>query len=264
MNENTNSKKYWDDYVDYFENKCREAENNTSKDRTSGLEEMEFYLKLLNLGNGGNFLDYGCGFGRVFPVYKSIVKSEKGYIGIDVSKRTLELAEKTYSDLQIGSNLFEYDGISIPFDDNYFQSVFCCGVFDVTVQEKALSEMLRVLNCNGKLYISGKNDTYNEDDEDALIAEVNARRKSFPNSFTDVKKLREEIIGRGYILEKEMYYCYRRDYADNIFKEQIPEKFYQWAWVIEKGKETKKELFDKFSSNYSKTFCEIDRKRENK
>ena len=260
MNENTNNKQYWDDYVDYFENKVKEAEDESSKDRTSGLEEMKFYLSLLDLNAKDKFLDYGCGFGRVFSVYKDIVNSSIGYYGIDVSKRTLELAEQTHKELILNENLFEYDGMKIPFENNYFQSIFCCGVFDVTVQEEAISEMLRVLSPNGKLYISGKNDNYNEDDENAFVAEVNARKKNFPNFFTDVHKLRQEVLNRGYVLEKEMYYCYRKDYAVNKFEEVIPDKFYQWAWIIKKTETCEEKCFEKFSSDFSKTYYKLDKR----
>ena len=48
--DNTNNKKYWDDYVTYWENKVKEANNKKSvKDRTNDDVILETYYKKLNV-----------------------------------------------------------------------------------------------------------------------------------------------------------------------------------------------------------------------
>ena len=45
--------------------------------------------------------------------------------------------------------------------------------------------MIRVTELGGRILITGKNDKYYADDEQAYIAEEAARKKGHPNYFTD-------------------------------------------------------------------------------
>lgn len=104
--------------------------------------------------------------------------------------------------LCVGRNLLTYDGVMPPlFEDESFDVIVCMGVFDCCDQEVTLKELLRVLKVNGKLLTSGKNKNYFGNDNPAWIAEVNARKKGQPNSFTDVRNILEQLSAIGNKLE---------------------------------------------------------------
>ena len=90
----------------------------------------------------GKLLDFGCGS----KPYRSLFNVEE-YIGLDFEKTGHD-----HSNEQI--DVF-YDGKTIPFNDEYFDSVLCSEVaehlFDLPA---ALSEMNRVLKSGGKLLLT--------------------------------------------------------------------------------------------------------------
>ncbi len=255
MTDNTNNKEFWNEYVKYFENKIEEANNDTdAKDKTASDKVYSEYYKKLAVGSEEKLLDFGCGFGRLYPIYKEYTGMCNGYYGIDVSERELELAEKKYTDLKIGKSLFEYDGMSIPFQDDYFDKIICWGVFDACYQEMVIRELLRVLKLNGLLLITGKNNNYFDDDEAAVIAEVNARKKGHPNYFTDVDCLVRQLLEHNASLVEEYYFLRRGDSPKNQAVYKMPEKFYEWTFLIEKTEGYKDFEYQKFSNKFSKHF----------
>jgi len=126
MLDNTNNKAFWNNYVTYWENRVKETnEGKEVKDRTSDDSVLESYFKQLKVENTDKFLDYGCGSGRLYPIYeKHISEGINNYIGLDISKVCLEHAAEKYKGLKIGDNLKEFDGIDIPFSDNVFDKIF--------------------------------------------------------------------------------------------------------------------------------------------
>ena len=85
--DNTNSKQYWNDYVAYWEDRVKEANDGKEiRDKTSDDAILEQYFKKLQVKPGEQFLDYGCGSGRLYPIYKRSMggTEEKRYFGIDV------------------------------------------------------------------------------------------------------------------------------------------------------------------------------------
>lgn len=253
--DNTNNKKFWDDYVLYWEGKVDEANASSgAKDKTIDNNILKIYLDKLDVKNGDNFLDYGCGSGRLYAVYKNIVETDN-YYGIDISRVSLQHAEYKNADLQLGRNLYEFDGENIPFQDNYFDKIMCFCVFDACKQETVIRQLLRVLKCgDGKLVISGKNNKYFSDDEAASIAEVNARKKAHPNYFTDVPYFKEELLRHNAHILEEYYFLRRGDFPNNRFVLSMPEIFYEWVLVINKDRDYIDTEYNKFSSMYSKVF----------
>lgn len=57
--------------------------------------------------------------------------------------------------------------------------------------------------------LTGKNINYCDDDIEAYVAEVNARKKKHPNSFTDILKLEELLKIRGFSLKGHWHSVYR-------------------------------------------------------
>ena len=144
---NVNSKEYWNDYVSYWENKVETANTNkNAKDKTCDNDILKTYFRKLNVKDTEKILDYGCGSGRLYSIYKSMLSAETdNYFGIDVSRVCLEHAQMKNPGLEIDRNLWEFDGLNIPFGDNTFDKIICFGVFDVCNQETVIREMLRTL-----------------------------------------------------------------------------------------------------------------------
>lgn len=165
----------------------------------------------------------------MYPIYKKRTNNiiNRGYYGLDISERELKIAEGNHSDLKIGKSLFEFDGLHIPFDDAFFDKIICFGVFDACDQEKIIKELFRVLKTNGVLFISGKNNNYFEDDKAAIVAEVNARKKGFPNHFTDVHNFTQQLLEHNVKLLNTFYFLRRCGFLLDQAVLEMPEIFYE-------------------------------------
>lgn len=252
--DNTNNKQYWNEYVSYWENKVREAnECETAKDKTMDDLMLETYFKKLRVLSSEKVLDYGCGSGRLYGVWKKHchVGGREQYYGIDISGVCLEHAQKEYPDLEMGKNLKEFDGLHIPFGENTFEKVICFGVFDACSQELVIRELFRVLKPGGVLLLTGKNNHYLSDDKEALIAEINARKKGHPNYFTDVHSLYKSLLEHGVKIEEEYYFLKRGDFPRNLHILEMPDIFYEWALLLRKSEQYRDYEYPKFSEAFS-------------
>ena len=96
-------------------------------------------------------LDLGCGNGRLFELFRD---KEVDYIGIDNSKKLIEVAKKKYPDgkFQVA------DALNLPFPDNYFDKIFCIAVLHHIPSEgfrlQFLKETKRVLRPEGLLIVT--------------------------------------------------------------------------------------------------------------
>ncbi|MCI9033389.1 MAG: class I SAM-dependent methyltransferase [Lachnospiraceae bacterium] len=252
--DNTNNKAYWNNYVTYWENRVKETNEGKEKmDPTSDDVILETYYNKLKVEKGDFFLDYGCGSGRLFTIYSKEFGIDNNYFGIDVSGICLEHAQKISRGLEIGKNLKEFDGIHIPFDDDFFDKIICFGVFDVCNQEKVIRELFRVLKVGGVLLITGKNNLYFEDDVAASMAEINARKKEHPNYFTDVHNFTIQLQHHNVKLLETYYFLRRGDFPRNqaVIGGILPDIFYEWAYLMEKTEKYKDSGYKKFSDKYS-------------
>lgn len=153
-----------------------------------------------------------------------------------------------------GDKLKETDGITIPWKDNMFDKAICYGVFDACDQEKTLAELMRVLKQGGQLYITGKNYNYCDDDNEAYVAEVNARKKGHPNSFTNLKEMISQLQNQGAIIRQKFLFERRGDAVnDRVADICLEDKFYEWQIIVEKAADNMF-VFEKFSDLYSDTF----------
>ena len=90
----------------------------------------------------GVMLDFGCGN----KPYKNLFKVDK-YIGLDI--------EKSGHDHKNEKIDFYYDGKKIPFQDNYFDSIFSSEVFEhIPNINEILNELNRVLKKDGRILIT--------------------------------------------------------------------------------------------------------------
>lgn len=250
--DNTNNKLYWNKYVSYWENKVKEANSDeNAKDKTSDDLLLEEYYKKLNVKSSDKVLDYGCGFGRLYPIFLSDGGMKQNYFGIDISGISLEHAAGRFKELILNENLKEFDGMTIPFSNNCFDKIICIGVFDACNQEVVIGELLRVLKPEGILLLTGKNNNYCKDDEAAAIAEVNARKKGHPNYFTDVHSLMEQLEDNDVEIVDSYFFLRRGDFPANNFVKVIPDVFYEFALILKKGSNTKEKVYMPFSHMYS-------------
>lgn len=252
-------KSYWNEkYVQYWKAVTEEANDKSSSEshvkklhsgdsKTAGEEVVFHTLDTMQYQEGEKLLDYGCGFGRLYPFFCS---KRIDYYGIDISEAMIEECKKKFPD---NSSRFSVaEGEMLPFPDSEFSKIVCYGVFDACYQEQALAEMFRVLKSGGELLITGKNTNYFEDDEQAYIAEEAARAKGHPNYFTDCKRMIGFIDSAGSSVVSKRFFLYRGDTGKEKFVELMPEQFYEWQLVVRKNSEMKQ--FQKFSDAYSETW----------
>jgi len=251
--DNTNNKEYWNNYVSYWENKVKEANvNRNAKDKTNDDVILETYFRKLNVKSTDIMLDYGCGSGRLYSIYKKMINdTADNYFGIDISGICLNHAQRENEGLEMDKNLKEFDGIHIPFDNNTFDKIICFGVFDACNQEMVIRELFRVLKTGGNLLLTGKNNRYYANDKEAAIAEINARKKGHPNYFTDVRNLKEQLLKHNVKMIENYYFLRRGDFPQNQVVYEMPEIFYEWAFLLEKLHQYKDYEYSKFSDSFS-------------
>lgn len=100
-------------------------------------------------------LDFGCGDGVVCQYFLSLFENIE-YYGIDISKRSIEVAKQKYSKMT-NVHFSLYDGEKIPFEDNTFDILIVACVFHHIhgddIRSNILNECVRVKKEKGKMYI---------------------------------------------------------------------------------------------------------------
>jgi SAM-dependent methyltransferase len=99
-------------------------------------QEVDFLLDLLDLEEGARVLDVGCGPGR-----HAVPLAESGLqvVGVDVSRRFLDIAAETARAAGVSMSLFEVDARGMPFDDEFDAAISICqGAFGVMGKDDAL------------------------------------------------------------------------------------------------------------------------------
>jgi len=98
---------------------------------------------------GEKILDLGCGNGRLFEI-----KNDAEYFGADVSSKMIEIAKKNYPQ----GKFFLTSPLSLPFQDHFFDKVFCLSVFhhipSFKYRMQFLKEIKRVLKKDGTLILT--------------------------------------------------------------------------------------------------------------
>lgn len=258
-----NRKEYWNkDYFEYWKKRVEESNNTTQnksnivKNDTKASSDDNYLeaIDLVQIKPNDVVLEMGCGFGRSLPFLHN---RSKNLYAVDISEAMIEAAKENYTHLE-GINFFVTESENTPFENNFFDVIVCYASFDAMYQEKAIKEFNRILKPNGKLLFTGKNDNYHDDDQLAIVAEVNARKKGHPNHFTDLKWFTENIEKTGFKVIQQRFFERRGDISENKYQTNMPSKFYEYLMLIEK---TRSQLNEDliFANKYSKTF-----KRNNK
>lgn len=114
---------------------------------------LKYFLALVE--KKGVVLDAGCGTGRHFALLSR--KSDK-VIGIDSSKKMIEVAEKKIIDLNLENvQATAADFTSLPFKNESFDYVFYLASIHhlpKSEQQKAFNEMHRVLKKDGLAFVT--------------------------------------------------------------------------------------------------------------
>jgi len=134
-------------------NEVRESYDKIAEDfsRTRNFfwEEFKPLAKYANIGD--RILDLGCGNGRLLDLLRG---KPIEYFGIDISKNLINIARQRYPNQEF--NVF--DGLKIPFDDNYFDKIFCIAVLHHIpgrqLRNEFLQETKRALQPDGKLILT--------------------------------------------------------------------------------------------------------------
>ena len=91
-------------------------------------------------------LDLGCGEGNSVDFFRS-VKADIQWVGLDVDISP-EVEKRTRADAEFKT----FDGIHIPFEDNYFDLIYCNQVMEhVRFPEELMNNICRVLKPKGYL-----------------------------------------------------------------------------------------------------------------
>jgi len=202
----------------------------------------------MDIKKSDKVLDLGCGDGRNF---NEINKYSNLVYGIDIDISMIEDASKyKYQSLHAAK------AEETNFPSEFFDKIMALGVFDVVEQELGVIELNRILKIGGVCGFTGKNSNYFDDDIKAFIAERNAKLKHFPNHFTDIKKLIEEISEYGFKVLK-LFICKKRgDFGEGKILQVDPydnHKFYEYFIILKKDFNVKVCPDIKFSYEYSKT-----------
>ena len=112
-------------------------------------KELKVYIR-----KGDRILDLGCGNGRLFDLFRIMgIQDEIDYTGIDGSEKSISIAKQRY-----GEKFQVADILSLPFPDNYFDSVWPIATFhhipSKALRVKALIETKRVLKPGGKVIMT--------------------------------------------------------------------------------------------------------------
>ena len=260
-----NRKEYWNEvYTTYWKAATDEADSSGEERsrikklsgndfRVTDTSQITSFLEAIPFVASSRILDFGCGFGRLYPYLSS--KGE--YYGIDISESMIRECKTSFT--EVGNHFITCEGENLEFSDSFFDTVVCYAVFDACYQEVALREMLRVTKLGGCIALSGKNTNYKFDDEEAYIAEINARKKGHPNFFTDYNSMRNQFQKYASII-KEEFIVYRGDASKDIFEYEQPGEYYQWRVIIQKIMDQDKE-FEVFSNEFSNTWRRINGER---
>jgi ubiquinone/menaquinone biosynthesis C-methylase UbiE len=252
---------YWDNnYADYWKARVKESVAAGHSSVIAGdpkTESDDIYERVFeaNPFMPGRVLDVGCAWGRMFDLY---LKRGLLVYGVDISAVMVAEARSAWSQVSDVLAIEKAPAETLPFADGEFDNLVCVATFDATYQHAALAEFIRVVKAGGLIYLTGKNDRYEENDEAALAAEIGARSKRHPNHFTDTVKLRTLLARQGHCIEQAYYFPRRGDFAEWNMSEQPIERFYEYFLVIRRSKLTTDDaIFTPFSDAFSRTFSEF-------
>jgi len=149
-------------FANYLLNKTREDYNLIAQDFANKRSfqppttTKNLILKYFQIKPNTKMLDWGCGHGRYYPLFK-----ETQYYGVDVAEKLIEIAKNKYPQANFSVN---QSFISLPFDNNFFDYVLCIATLHHIPSSQYrmafAKEIHRVLKPNGIAIITVWNLTF--------------------------------------------------------------------------------------------------------
>lgn len=116
------------------------------------VDKYEQIFEKVATHNPKKFLDIGCGDGSFATMVKERLHSD--VYGIDVSEKAISLAENK----NIQASIVDMDSEDLPYEDNFFDCIFCGDVIEhLYSPDHLLEEVRRVLKSNGILILATPN-----------------------------------------------------------------------------------------------------------
>lgn len=212
-------------YLEYWQERSERASDGT---RVPGLGVAAALIDHLEIQRGDRVLDVGCGFGRLIPV---LAPHTDAIFGLEMSYDIVDAASRSGYQCVVRGGA---EDSNLP--SGFFSHLILFGVFDCCDQPKTLHETRRLLVPNGRALLTGKNANYHDDDLPALIAERNAWRKSFPNSFTYASRMANDLPAYGLDLVELLRFPRRGDFGDlrKLSGEASSDTaFYEYAAIVQ-------------------------------
>ena len=130
----------------------KQAENFSNWSVTQNRDYIQRYFAACEMVPADSLLDVACGTGE-FALFAA--PQIKRAVGVDISDRMIELAQKGASENHITNATFMCHDVSdIPVDDASFSIVICKSAFHhIHDYDKVLSEMIRCCESGGKVSI---------------------------------------------------------------------------------------------------------------
>ena len=143
-----------------------ELENRLKINRCYGTKDIRpWIIDLLKPTINEKILDVGCGSGEQVIPFAKETKNKSEIIGIDVSKKLLNLAKKEAEEKGVKIKLLRHDANNnLPFDDEYFDAVTCCfTIYHIKKRLNLINEFYRTLKPGGRLLITGPDPENNQE-----------------------------------------------------------------------------------------------------
>jgi ubiquinone/menaquinone biosynthesis C-methylase UbiE len=110
-------------------------------------------VALLDIKEGINFLDIGCGTGWALDKVSGLTGNRGSFFGVDLSEKMIEKAKENFKDHD-NFHFLTANVESVPLDDNLFDIIICTHSFHHYLHpDKAMNEICRLLKPGGKIYI---------------------------------------------------------------------------------------------------------------
>ena len=119
--------------------------------------KIEAALKYIKIGDHALVLDVGCGTGLLF---RYVANTAQSIVGLDISRKTLEEAEKRAKTLG-NIHLLLADADHMPFKEKVFNYTFAITLLqNIPNPHKTLKEIMRVTSQEASIIVTGMKKTF--------------------------------------------------------------------------------------------------------
>jgi SAM-dependent methyltransferase len=148
------TRRYWDAHPIAVDTSAHERGSRASFDELyqrfrEGMDETS--VRFLEQCRGKRVLEMGCGTSMVG---RFLVENGVDYVGVDYSRKSLELARENFSQNGLRARFVNADGAALPFPDGRFDFVFSLGVVHhIPDMAAACREVVRVTRSGGDVRV---------------------------------------------------------------------------------------------------------------